>query len=88
MGKNSEGCLGNDITERDGSEHNTITHTEKNVRVCALGQMHCLHFPSRAGQLPLSGRESHKKDNFKSTTLASQLLKSATQKKLRRRSVR
>ena len=62
------------------------TLNETNVRVCACGQMYCLHFPSRSGQLPLSGREIKKQDNYKPTTRASQLLK-VSKKKMSRRSV-
>ena len=54
------------------------TLKEKNVRVCASGRVYYLHSPSRSGQLPLSGREIQEKDNYKSTTMASQLLKSVT----------
>ena len=50
------------------------TLNEKNVRVCASGQVYGLHLPSRSEQLPLSGREIQTKDNYKSTTRASQLL--------------
>ena len=57
------------------------TLNEKNVRVCEFGQVYSLHPPSRSVQLPLSGREIEKQDNYKPTTGASQLLKSVTQKK-------
>ena len=68
----------------DSSTQNILNHAEcawvrcdtineKNVRVCASGQVCCPHLPSHSGQLPLSGREIKKTDNHTSTE-ASQLL--------------
>ena len=85
---------GNDIKERDGNEHETMTRTLVILRyidpcrvrmmeidtctrkMCVSGQMYCLRLPLRAGQLSLIGREIQKKDNYESTTTASQLLES------------
>ena len=50
----------------------------EDVRVCASNEVFCAHPPSRSGQLPLSGRE--KKDNYKSTTTTSPVVRKLSKK--------